>query len=77
MHAHTESQNKYSTLSPTLYAVLHQILQYSLKSCEACRGVKARGLCGGVDEAEDVVEDVPVLTLLLELERLGEGHGLL
>lgn len=32
----------------------------------------------GVDEAKDVVEDIPVLgALLLELEGLGEGHGLL
>jgi hypothetical protein len=39
-------------------------------------------LCGGVDEAEDVVEDIPVLRvvgahLLPQLERLGETHGAL
>ena len=38
-----------------------------------------RGLSGGVDEAEDVVEDVPAFRavgdLLAELKALGEIHG--
>lgn len=33
-------------------------------------------LCGGVDEAEDVVENIPVVAIPPELESLGEGHGL-
>jgi hypothetical protein len=42
----------------------------------------AQGLCSRVDEAEDVVEDIPVFrvagaNLFLELEGLSEGHGLL
>jgi hypothetical protein len=33
-------------------------------------------LCGRVYNAEDVVEDVPVTSIALELERLCEAHGL-
>jgi hypothetical protein len=46
------------------------------KSHKSCYRGRARGLCGGVDEAEDVVEDVPALALLPELEGLSERHGL-
>lgn len=57
------------------------MLQYFKKTRVRCGESRTQGLRGGVDEAEDVVEDIPVLgaigKFLLQLENLGEGHGLL
>lgn len=36
------------------------------------RGIR---LCGGVDKAEDVVEDIVALARALQVEALDEGHG--
>lgn len=51
--------------------VLQDTLNDQIRVC------RVRSLCSGVNESEDVVQDVEAAGLALELEGLCEAHGLI